>query len=79
MKFDVSGNLCRCTGYRPILDGYKTFACKSGSCNSTGTCCSDNSCSKGPRLFDASTFKPPDPTQEPIFPAKLQVSSKHAY
>ena len=22
----LSGNLCRCTGYRPILEGYKTFS-----------------------------------------------------
>ena len=29
----ILGNLCRCTGYRPILDGYRTFCCKGNGDN----------------------------------------------
>ncbi|XP_070590412.1 xanthine dehydrogenase/oxidase [Erythrolamprus reginae] len=36
------GNLCRCTGYRPILEGYRTFAKEGGCCGKLGKgkgCC----------------------------------------
>ncbi|XP_064390120.1 xanthine dehydrogenase/oxidase-like isoform X2 [Halichondria panicea] len=73
------GNLCRCTGYRPILEGFKTFS-QTGCCGGATKCCMDVESSdgiktiKGPSvLFDASKFRPLDPTQEPTFPPALRT------
>ncbi|XP_056157550.1 aldehyde oxidase 3-like [Lampris incognitus] len=75
----LSGNLCRCTGYRPILDGCRTFCQESNCCQNNGD--SDSCLSKNenidkldddaPKLFNARAFAPLDPTQELIFPPEL--------
>ncbi|CAO2615974.1 Aldehyde oxidase 4 [Lemmus lemmus] len=77
----LGGNLCRCTGYRPIVESVKTFSPGSTVCQmkGSGQCCMDadeksfvgreeKMCTK---LYNEDEFQPLDPSQEPIFPPEL--------
>lgn len=69
----ISGNLCRCTGYRPILDAFRTFA--------KDCCLNENSENMIPeenslKLFDEKEWLPLDATQEVIFPPDLMIRLK---
>ncbi|XP_076008116.1 aldehyde oxidase 6 [Genypterus blacodes] len=74
----LAGNLCRCTGYRPIVDGCRTFCQEANCCQVNGSkeCClsRDTNTEAGqeaPKLFDMDGLLPLDPTQELIFPPEL--------
>ncbi|XP_009888538.1 PREDICTED: aldehyde oxidase 2-like [Charadrius vociferus] len=75
----LDGNLCRCTGYRPIIDSYASFARDQTCCQlrGTGQCCLDREecvCSTGGQIHSGlcnPEFPPMDPTQEFIFPPEL--------
>ncbi|KAK2906843.1 hypothetical protein Q8A67_005828 [Cirrhinus molitorella] len=77
----LAGNLCRCTGYRPIVDGYRTFCESENCCQLNGSACNmANGKENGsvepvengqPELFSKDDLLPLDPTQDLIFPPEL--------
>uniref|UniRef100_A0A3B4UT37 xanthine dehydrogenase n=1 Tax=Seriola dumerili TaxID=41447 RepID=A0A3B4UT37_SERDU len=74
----LAGNLCRCTGYRPIVDGCRTF-CQACNSNGEGNCCLNGEEDiEKPQLFDTEEFQPLDPTQELIFPPELILMAETA-
>ena len=84
IKRALQGNLCRCTGYRPILQGFNLEFAAENQDQRTSTskdlcalgekCCKNKESSSTPE--DApeinKEFIPEDPTQEPIFPPELK-------
>ncbi|CAJ1087680.1 aldehyde oxidase 5 isoform X2 [Xyrichtys novacula] len=84
------GNLCRCTGYRPIIDGLKTFCghetlgcCQNGG--GEGECCLENGTNDSKNgeesdicqeLFQTDQFLPLDPSQDLIFPPELMIMER---
>lgn len=78
----LDGNLCRCTGYKPILDAARTFAsCNESTKSNGGGCCKGSGygggcCRETGVTPDGFEYKRYTPDQELIFPPALKSLSK---
>ncbi|KAI4896035.1 hypothetical protein NFI96_006155 [Prochilodus magdalenae] len=79
------GNLCRCTGYRPIADGFTTFCDRQQCCQNKepgGERCRGNGYAHSQEdhiseeLFQVEEFLSHDPTQDIIFPPELLLMGR---
>lgn len=72
---------CRCTGYRPIIEGYKTFTEEYAACAMGEKCCKVNgkqcNSDQDDKLFEPLEFAPFNPSQEPIFPPELKLNDEY--
>ena len=72
----ITGNLCRCTGYRPIMDGLSSFTDNSATCPLGEACCRNKDNNSNQTIVEdgkGGNFIPYDPSQDPIFPPELKV------